>query len=184
MASTLHCCIGNMPEHAAAWPKDKAGWEAVYRMALPSLISTTLSINFPDELLTTAVLSSAFCSCSKRNCMPSLLFFPSVVPLQGQMKHFATAASWYFQHGYGPCKDIKLDMQMRGPVLIWYFSTYLPCFQINIFNRVSFLCKKIRALFTGKKMPCWKSDVFGLWLDHSLSRENIKKFNYFLRLFT
>lgn len=68
-------------------------------------------------------------------------------------------------------QDIKLDMQMRGPVLIWYFSTYLPCFQINIFNRVSFLCKKIRALITGKKMPCWKSDVFGLWLDHSLSRE-------------
>lgn len=128
-ASTLHCCTGSMPEHTAAWPMDKAGWEVVYRTALPSPISTKLSINFPDKLLTTAVLPFAFWSCFERSCMPSFFFFfLSVVPLQGQRKHFTTAASCYFKRGYGPCKYIKLDMQMRGPFLIWYFSVYLLFF--------------------------------------------------------
>lgn len=169
-ASTLHCCTGSMPEHTAAWPMDKAGWEVVYRTALPSPISTKLSINFPDKLLTTAVLPFAFWSCFERSCMPSFFFFFSLSSSSPRAKEtlhyccFMLFQTWVW--AMQVYKAWHANERAFSDLVLQCLSSFF--FQINnILNHISFLCEKVCALVTGKQILCWKSDVFGLWLDHS-----------------
>lgn len=155
-----------MPEHIRACSslngqgQDRTGGSFQKGFAVPQLIA--LNINLPDELLTIAVLSSAFCSYFERNHMPSL-FFLSAFPREVLSKGKSNALLLLLldeicNTGTGHTNIQGLKCKWEG--LFWTAILVLLCFQINvIFNDVSLPYAEIWALIIGKQMLCWKSSM-------------------------
>lgn len=165
----------------ACLAKGKARQKAVYSMVLPSLISTTSNVNLPCELLTILMISSVFCTYSKKKCQICFFFwlFHSKGKWNTLLMLFHDIQNTYTGH----VRNTQIDVQTGGPVLMWCLVAYLLCFQINIyFSDVSLLYAKIWALIIGKKITALKIRwIFGLWLDIA---GKIKKYNDMWRLYT